>query len=285
MDAADWFGSGFALLYGCLLAVATALALALRAGLQGSDEAPGTFAPTLHPIEIAYLVGGTVSAVESAVVSVRHRALAAGNQPAHRLDALREVLTYDVLPVERAIYTVAATHGGAVQQARRAADSVLSPVRSRLTWLKLLAPDPSVRRVRGLQLLLFGALLALGAARFAAVEFGGAPSRASDFHVFWLWIAAVWLVTHVRPRSPCRTRYGDRVLEQLRTKNIALLWKLRQQPQRLPANDFALAVALFGDRAVGEAYAAIGQVGTRRTPSNVPDDYSPDGGSNEWLFG
>ena len=253
MGAADWLGSGFALLYACLLAVATAAALALRTGLRGPAEEAGTFAPTLNPIEIAYLAGGTMSALHSAVASVRHRASAVGDQPAHRLDALREVLTHDVLPVERLIYTVVAKHGGAVERAQREAAMVLRPVRSRLTWLKLVAPEPSVRRVRGLQLLLFGALLALGAARFAAVATGEAPGRSSDFVAFLLWIAVAWLVTHVRPRSPWRTRRGDAMLEQLRAKNIALFWRLQELPQRLPASDFALAIALFGEHTQGKA--------------------------------
>jgi uncharacterized protein (TIGR04222 family) len=264
MGAAD-SGPDFALVYGCLLALATLAALALRAGLQGPDDAPDTFAPALHPIEVAYLAGGAVSAMESAVASVRHRALARGDQPA-RPEALHEVLTYDALPVERALYALVAKHGGTAEQARREADPVLSPVRSRLTWLKLLAPGPSVRRVRGLQLLLFGALLALGMARVTTVETGAAPSRASDFFVFWLWIAAAWLMVRVRPRSPYRSRRGDRVLERLRTKNIALLWKLREQPHQLPAADFALAVALFGERAAGEVYAAVDLSGTALPP-------------------
>jgi uncharacterized protein (TIGR04222 family) len=255
MDAAGSSGPDFALLYGCLLALVTVAALVLRAGLQRPDDAPDTFAPALQPIEIAYLAGGLPSAMESAVASVRHRVLASGDEwdeSAHRLEALPGVLTHDVSPEERAIYTLVAKHGGAVERARREAGAVLRPVRSRLTWLKLLASESSVRRARGLQLLLFGALLALGAARVAVVKAGGVPSRPSDFFVFWLWIVAAWLMAHVRPRPPCRSRRGDRLLEQLRAKNIALLWKLREQPHRLPAKDFALAVALFGARAAGE---------------------------------
>jgi hypothetical protein len=72
-----------------------------------------------------------MSALDSAVASVRHRASAVGDQPAHRLGALREVLTHDVLPVERVIYTVVAKHGGAVERAQREADMALGrPVRS-----------------------------------------------------------------------------------------------------------------------------------------------------------
>jgi uncharacterized protein (TIGR04222 family) len=279
MGAAGSSGPDFALLYGCLFAVATVAALVLRAGLQRPDDAPDPFAPALHPIEIAYLAGGVLSALESAVALVRHRVLARGdewNESADHLEALPGVLTHDVSPVERAIYTLVAKHGGAVERARREAGAVLRPVRLRLTWLKLLAPEPSVRRARSLQLLLFGALLALGVARVAGVGIGGAAGRPSDFFVFWLWIAAAWLMTRVRPRPPCRSRRGDRLLEQLRAKHIALLWKLREQPHRLPANDFALAVALFGAPAGGQAYAAIGRVGARRTPSGVADDYFPD---------
>jgi uncharacterized protein (TIGR04222 family) len=276
MGTAGSSGPDFALLYGCLLALATVAALVLRAGLQRPDDAPDPFAPALHPIEIAYLVGGVLSAMESAVASVRHRVLARGDESADHLEALPGVLTHDVSPAERAIYTLVAKHGGAVERARHGARAVLRPVHLRLTWLKLLAPEPSVRRARSLQLVLFGALLALGAARVAAVGTGGAAGRPSDFFVFGLWIAAVWLMTRVRPRPPCRSRRGDRLLEQLRAKHIALLWKLREQPHRLPANDFALAVALFGAPAAGEAYAAIGRVGARRPPSGVADDYFPE---------
>jgi uncharacterized protein (TIGR04222 family) len=269
MGAAGSSGPDFALLYGCLLALATVAALILRAGLQQPDDAPDAFAPALHPVEIAYLAGGVPSAMESAIASFRHRILARGDESADRREALPEALTHDVPPVEHAIYTLVAKHGGAVGRAWREADPILRPVRSRLTWLKLLAPEPSVRRARGLQLLLFGALLALGVVRVAVVQAGGAAGRPSDFFVFWLWIAAAWLMTRVRPRPPCRSRRGDRLLEQLRAKNIALLWKLREQPHRLPANDFALAVALFGAGAAGEAHEAIGRAAReQRTPTN-----------------
>jgi uncharacterized protein (TIGR04222 family) len=256
MGAAGSSGPDFALLYGCLLALVTVAALVLRAGLRRPDDAPDPFAPALHPIEIAYLAGGVLSALESAVASVRHRVSAHGdewNESTDHLEALPGVLTHDVSPLEGAIYTLVAKHGGAVERARHEAGAVLRPVRLRLTWLKLLAPKPSVRRARSLQLLLFGALLALGAARVAGVGMGEAAGRPSDFFVFWLWIAAAWLMTRVRPRPPCRSRRGDRLLEQLRAKHIALLWKLREQPHRLPANDFALAVALFGAPAAREA--------------------------------
>lgn len=255
--AVNSVGPGFVLLYGLLLGLATVVALMLRSGLRGADEPLDTFESHLHPLEIAYLAGGPVRAVKTTVASIRHRTVVPVSDRAQHPEALNEVLINDVLPVERAIYTLVARHGGAVEHTRCEADPMLGPVRSRLTWLKLLVPEPSVRQVRRIQLLLFGAVLAFGAARIAAVEAGTAPSHPSDAFVVVLSIATAWLLIHVRPSLPYRSRRGDRILDQLRVKHIALLWKLREQPHRLPATDFTLAVALFDQNAAGEAYAAI----------------------------
>jgi uncharacterized protein (TIGR04222 family) len=270
--AVNSVGPSFVLVYGLLLGVATVTALILRSGLRGGDEALDTFESLLHPLEIAYLVGGPLRAMVTTVTSVRHQAISPVGDQTQPPEALAEVLINDVLPTERVIYTIVAKHGGAVERARREAESALAPVRSRLTWLKLVAPEPSVRQVRRVQLLLFSAVLALGVARIAAVEAGTAPGRPSDTFVIVLSVAAAWLLTHVRPVSPYRSRRGDRMLQQLRARHIALLWKLREQPHRLPATDFALGVALFGEDAVEEIRALPHRnraVATLRTSSSV----------------
>jgi uncharacterized protein (TIGR04222 family) len=269
MDVAvNSVGVGFVLLYGLLLGLATVTALMLRSGLRGAGDALDTFESRLHPLEIAYLVGGPVRAMETAVASVRHRTAIPVSDRAQPREALNEVLINDVVPTERAIYTLIARHGGEVERARREADPVLTRVRSRLTWLKLLAPEPSVRQVRRVQLLLFGAVLAFGVARVAAVERGAAPGRPSDAFVVLLSIAAAWLLTRVQPPLPYRSRRGDRMLEHLRAKHIALLWKLREQPHGLPATDFALAVALFGENSA--ELALLGALPYRNRAAATP---------------
>jgi uncharacterized protein (TIGR04222 family) len=275
MSLADVFGPGFAMLYGCLLALAALAALALRTGLQGADDgAPDAFAPALHPLEIAYLAGGVTGAMESAVASVRRRALAHGDEPERRQEALHGVLTNDVLPAERAVYRIVAAHGGAIERARREAEPILAPVRLRLQWLKLIAAAPSVRRVQRLQLLLFVTLLTLGASRIVMAYAGDARGGSPDFVVLTLCGVAVWLLAYLRPVPPYRSRRGQRLLDDLRARHIGLLWKLRHRSHQLPANDYALAVALFGEgeRAQGEAYAAIARVATPRAQQRVAID-------------
>jgi len=270
--AANSVGSSFVLLYGLLLGLATVASLMLRAGLRGTHEPVDTFESHLHPLEIAYLAGGPARAIKATVASIQHRTVTPVSDQAQHPEALNEVLINDVLAAERAIYTLVVQHGGAVEHARREAEPVLAPVRSRLTWLKLLIPEPSVRHVRRIQLLLFGAVLALGVARIAAVKAGTAPIHPSDVFIVMLSGATAWLLVHVRPALPYRSQRGDRILEQLRVKHIALLWKLSQQPHRLPAMDFALAVALFDQDAVGETFPSFGGRSRRLTNAEYRAD-------------
>src|SRR5687767_3366204 len=116
--AVNSVGPSFVLVYGLLLGVATVTALILRSGLRGGDEALDTFESLLHPLEIAYLVGGPLRAMVATVTSVLHRAISPVGDQTQPLEALTEVLINDVLPTERVIYTIVAKHGGAVERAR-----------------------------------------------------------------------------------------------------------------------------------------------------------------------
>jgi len=275
MIAFDLFGPGFATLYAFLVLAATMVGLALRMGLErADDDESDTFAPALHPMEVAYLAGGVTAAMEAAVASVRRRALSSRDTPVDRLEALHGVLVHDVLPAERAAYTLMAKHGGAVERARREADSILAPVRVRLAWLKLVAPATSVRRVQRLQLLLFGVLLALGGAQIIATRMSVAPGAHPDYVVLTLCGAAALVLAYVRPTPPYRSRRGQRLLDDLRARHIGLLWRLRHESQRLPTSDYVLAVALFGERerAEGDAYAVITRLATPRSRSGVGMD-------------
>lgn len=253
MGVLDWRGPEFLILYALLLAAATIVATILHEARPPND-APDAFSTRLEPLEIAYLAGGPMQALDAAVASLRYRAPPASRQRAEDQAAIDEQRLKDAPPIERALYDLAGQHKRPDSAVVRDAEVILEPVRSRLTWLELLVPRQHVQRVRRVQALLFTALLGLGVAKIAVGLSRGRP-------IGFLLVACVVtliLLIYFLTRPPVRSRRGDRVVEQLKDKNVALMWVAGHQPHRLATADVALAVALFGGEALGGTVTAIG---------------------------
>jgi uncharacterized protein (TIGR04222 family) len=209
-----------------------------RALTEGPADPP---APDLrrHPHDLAYLNGGAVLAVYSAlsamhlrgtVVSSRGRVTAAG-----RLDPGADDL-------ERAVHRGAANgvHRNRLP-GQHAVCSALDAAHKRLTKAGLLLSDGQRGRIRRVGLVML-AVAVLGLARLVAGVANLAPVGFLTAMLAVVAVAAVWLLVS----APKRTRLGTRTLARMRTEQHLLSPSMRPDWTVHGPEAAALSVGIFG---------------------------------------
>src|SRR5688500_12709245 len=122
MNVLDWRGPEFLVLYLGLFAVAVIAALVLRFRLRGpgGELPPGQIPAALHPLEVAYLAGGSRQVSDAAIaLLVQRGSLAVDINDRSRLVA-SSLAPAGVTPLEREVFRAVGTHGGKVGPVRKA---------------------------------------------------------------------------------------------------------------------------------------------------------------------
>lgn len=242
MNVLDWRGPEFLQLYAVLLALAVLGAFAVRWRVrQPGDDLPAGRLPELHPLEVAYLAGGSKAVTDVAIAALVHRGSLGVDRKRARLLA-SSLPPQDVTPLEESVYQAVVTEGGRVGPVRRTVRDVTHTVSSRLQVLGLVPTGRQALNARMYPALIFLALLTLGVLK---IVLGAHRHRSVGFLVLLCFVTLVVAIPFAA-HAPLRTRRGSRLLGQLRARNAALRTTALRASGGLAAPDLTMAFALFG---------------------------------------
>ena len=234
----DWQGPAFLGLYTALLAAAGLTALVLRWALTGSAEGPSAADWRLSVEEQAALNGGGGLALVAALARLVGGGALEVDRKTRRFRAATDE---SPVPLHRTILRAAAAPGGAkLETIQRRAGFSLGEMEATLRRRRLWVEEARMPLVRAIPFAVFVAPLLLGGAKVAVGLSRGRPVGFLLLEcALGLGLALAFLV------PPKRSRYGDRVLAELRDR-------------RPSSGDLALGVALFGLVALeGTAHADL----------------------------
>lgn len=245
MNLLNMPGPQFLLLYPCLLAGAVAMTVMLRWVSRSPSEGPDLEILNLDPYEVAYLMGGEDSAVDTALASLVQRGAVTVNPAARTIHAESTMtLPRGLHPLERAVAPdpVAKEFGRTIATARQAAKPALEAIRIRLNMLGLLMNHEPVWGAPLLRTLPILAVLLLGLAK---IQVGLSRDKPITFLIGLCLVTMLIEIGFVFVR-PHQSRWGDHVLKRLRRQNAALQLTGSRRAADLMGHDLAMAVALFG---------------------------------------
>ncbi|HEY9908433.1 MAG TPA: TIGR04222 domain-containing membrane protein, partial [Thermosynechococcaceae cyanobacterium] len=228
----NFTGPEFLTFYIVLIVVGLPLAFWLRNYLRQPDGDPRRPFLKLNDYETAYLAGGAGRVVDTAIASlVQQRSV--------------KVLPSGILSLEQSVNpsrsfvekSVAAEIEGdqPLWQIQQTAEKKTGSIRDRLVQLGLVLTQAQAQKARLYPILLLLTLLGLGVAKIAV---GLSREKPVSFLIFLCFVVTVWGLGLFKA-LPQRTRYGDRVLADLRD---------RFQRSNISSDDpqLPLLFALFG---------------------------------------
>ena len=265
----NWRGPDFLVFYVVLFAACFAVALALRRNLRTPATGRSLQLPELNGYEIAFLNGGRILAVNTAIANlIRQRAMML-DAKRRRLFSLepKPAFTHDL---EKLIFAAAASSdGNSVANVRLSARSFIDKIAENLKSTGLVVPDVPARKAMTVPL-----LVALAAVAFGTIKIfvGLSRNKPVGFLIALCIITGIIsLITFLR--RPLRSRYGDAVLRQLRSRHIGSR-RIGSNSAALSAMEFAAIVGLFGMPALAGTEMA-----------NLSRSLQPPGGSSGFSSG
>lgn len=239
MNVLDWNGPEFLVLWCGLVLMACVASAVFKRMARGTpnDEA---FGSKLDPYEIAYLQGGAPQVVNAALASLV-QAEVLKTQDDRKLARVGE-LHDGAHRVERLVYEAVALRGGRdIKEIRADAVGACEWVGERLERLGLVAGAMRRMCVATPIVALFLPALLLGLAKLGVGLSRGRPVGLLVLGELFALLLFKWALSGLS-----RTASGDRVVAELRDREVALEATLRSDPTHMKPRDVALAVALFG---------------------------------------
>jgi uncharacterized protein (TIGR04222 family) len=194
---------------------------------------------SLDVYETAYLADGKVRAVDVAIAKLVQR----GNlEPLSETRTLKlgSAVWNDSHPLEQAVMQ-AVRRNGKIEEVRRSAASATAPIGKHLQNLGLLVNETQAKLIQRLPALAIFAVLLLGISKIIV---GVSRNKPVGLLIMLCLVTGVigcfFLFT-----KPHRSRYGDRVLNNLRVRHTALK-KTATLDSTDATSQLTLAVALFG---------------------------------------
>jgi uncharacterized protein (TIGR04222 family) len=237
----DWRGPKFIEFYVILLACCLGAGLWLRKLLRRPLAVEPLKVPELDGYTTAYLNGGKVLTVNTAIANlVRQNAL--------RVDARNKRLT-SLVPepqfgheLERLVYdSAASTDGTTIAEVRSSAKAFVGQISEGLKARGLVVADSAARKAIVLPLLVALVALLVGIIK---ISIGLSRGKPVGFLV-GLCLVTLLFALVAFARRPLRSRYGDAVLKQLQERHIGPR-SLGKNMAAIPSAEFATVVGLFG---------------------------------------
>jgi len=238
----DWRGPDFLVFYMVLYAAFLGAALWLRHRLrQSGDAAEAISLPPLDGYSAAFLNGGRVLAVNTAIVSLASRKAVSISKTGRTITSLVPEPEF-THPLEKAVYRAA--EGASGNSLSNVRDSVLgteSAIVQSLQAQGLLMDAGTAAHAVWLPLIV---ALAPVAAGIVKIIIGLNRDKPVSFLVL-MCIASIFISLLACARRPRRTRKGDAVLSLLRSRHAG---PRRFDPIRLGASpaEITLLIGLFG---------------------------------------
>jgi uncharacterized protein (TIGR04222 family) len=235
----DWRGPEFLKLFFCLYLVCAGLAILIRFLLRTPGDGPPAQDWQLDPVEMATLNGGSGLAFATTITQlVADGSLAVDAKTGRMRAASSGGAGTETLP--RAILNLAATEGGLLYgTVRKRVSPLLKEVEASLRKRGLWVPEDNVMSVRWLPLVIASLPIPLAIAKmFVGMERGKPIGFLIIGCVFASALNLFFLL------NPTRSRYGEKVLADLRNQNSGLR-QIGRQSQAEPM-ELAGGMALFG---------------------------------------
>lgn len=205
-------GSEFLAFYFLLSIVVLSLASFLRSYLRLPDGKLKQPPISLDPYEVAYLAEGKNHVVDTAIASLVQKGYVTVQRSQRSLTLQGSVEELSD-PVERAVAKAIASDGR-IDRVRSVVTQAIDVIRDRLLELNFLVSKNQAAKIQAYLVVLIAPLLGLGVAK---VLVGISRGKPTVFLIFLCFIVAlIGFFFWVTP--PYRSRYGDRVLQDLRTR-------------------------------------------------------------------
>lgn len=236
----NWRGPAFLEFYIILFCASYAGAIVLRRFLRVPAAGNSRQPPELNGYEVAYLNGGAVLAVNTAIANLIR-------QGAMLLDKKnRRLLSREPKPafsheLEQLVYAAASRDGNVIANVRLSAKSYINAIAEKLKSCGLVVGDAQARKAMGLPLLLALSTVGIGIIKI----FIGLDRNKPVGYLIALCILTGFISLITFLRRPLRSRYGDSVLGQLQARHAGSRFVGRDS-RTMPALEFAAVVGLFG---------------------------------------
>ena len=211
----DWRGPDFLVFYVVLYLVCLAAAIWLRRSLRTpGDDIGAMTAPALDGYSLAFLNGGPVLAVNTAIVSLASRKAISVDKSARSLTSLAPEPPF-THPLEKVVYQAAqGATGNSIANVRASVLGPISEMAQNLQREGLLVDVETARKAVLVPLLVALAPVAAGVVK---IFIGISRDRPVTYLVL-MCIASVFISLIACARRPRRSRKGDAVLNLLRSR-------------------------------------------------------------------
>jgi len=239
MNVFDWRGPDFLGFFAVVCAAGFALAFWLRWALRMPSAGNSHDLPELDGYDTAYLNGGRVLAVNTAIANLV-------NQKALRVDPKeKQIDTIGIEPnlehpIEQAVYA-AAESGARIGDVRQFAKPKIERLVDDLKARGLVVGDAQARKAIAIPLILSLAVLTVGVVKLLI-----GLNRGKPIGILAAMLIVFFVISLIAfARWPLRSRYGDEVLRKLQARHIGSR-TLGKRVSSIPATEFAMVVGLFG---------------------------------------
>ncbi len=259
-------GSEFLTFYFLLSTAVVFLAYCLRFYLRLSNGNQSQQSVSLDTYETAYLAGGKNRVVDTAITSLVQKGYVAAH-PDQRMLTLKKTVEEVSHPLERAVAEAIASDGQ-IAKVRNSGTRKIDVIRDRLRQLNLLASQSQSFKTQTYPAILIAFLLGLGIAKILVGISRGKPI--GFLFAMCIVITIIGLCFWFIPAH--RSRYGDKILQDLRTRVRPTVF--RQTDPQLP-----LVFALLGMAALpNDIFADLRRV---FNPISSGDSGSSNGGGGD----
>lgn len=247
MNPLELRGPEFLLFYVVALMVAAAMALALRERSRGPADDDPRGAGRLSTEDAAYLAGGLPQVLQLGLAELIKREHVELDATTSRLRALKP-LTREASEAMRTLHRIIDASGSmALKDLEAGAAAAWAGRYDRLVREGLMLSHAESLRARLLGLAPAALLLLVGATK---INIGISRDRPVGYLLVLCCVTVVLMAGYFAAPLK-RSRRGDRHLEALRARNVALRETAHQDPDRLGYADFSMAVALYGVDGLG----------------------------------
>ena len=237
----DWRGPDFLTFYIVLLAVCFGVALWVRRKLRVPATGRAFDASALEGYGAAFLNGGNVLAVNTAIANLTRLKAIHVDAKGKRISSLPLQPEFGH-ELERVIYTAAkSSPGSIIADVRLAAKPIVTQLAEKLTTQGLVMATAPARKASLIPLMLVLGGVAVGVAKI----FVGLGRDKPVGILAVLCLTSVVMAFVAFARRPLRSQYGDAVLKQLKEGHRGPRRLGRNNPG-LSAAEFATMVGLFG---------------------------------------
>lgn len=237
----DLKGPEFLGFYFASLVAVCAVAAFLRWHWRQPADAAGDSTQQLDPYAVTYLSGGRGLAISAALTNLCQRGVISVSSLFGRLAATKP-LPADSHPFERGIYDLVAQSSDTVKAVRERSSELTTPIAESLKEQGLVVSDAQARKAMLVPLLLASLVPVMG---FIKILVGLERNRPVGFLVVACILSLIAIAVGFA-RRPLRSRRGDVVLAELRSRHDGLRETARTSFSNLSGAALPLAVGLFG---------------------------------------